>query len=558
MLIKKIIASPFFYILLVLIAGLVIFNKSFNLSLRGDELQMVWVTKGSLEKTGQWDYGIKQFHWEGYQFGALIMYLLTNYFGADGRVVYLFSFITRFLAASVLFYFLKKRGIGSIAAFLGSLLFMVTPIGLQATDWAKNFTSYISIAFFLLCLDSLLDLKSLRRIPIFLSTFAVSIYVNPIRAHGIIITVIFLLIFQLIFNKFVNKKSILLLLIGSMGIILLFSKLMIFGNAGQSLGGLIWQIVLILNKIFDGDLRSIRDLFILIGNGVLPKPSLTYFLPLVILLLIWKKYLFIKRYFLFTSLLNIIFLLALVNLGFQITLIAGIYFTLFSVTIFFLELFNKRISEAVIAILPFLLNISFILLPWSLMVVDTSQSINRYLIYPALSIPIILAFSLNQDQLSHLKDIFSVKLTSITLFVTALLLLMFSFATKSEIDNMYLRHNQYTAGLIWQQIYPYFDRFDFKTRRPILLFESDDPAMLHDTVLFGVDYRLGIRYKIWEENKLPLPLDSQQTMISMITDGKSSERYIGKEFVFPKEDVFYFKINGNTVSRVDIQQLLTK
>lgn len=551
--------SPVYYCLVILFVGLLVFNRTFQLSLMGDELQMIWVIKGSIETTGQWDFGIKQFHWQGYQFGAFLMHLLTEYFGTDGRAVYISSFITRFLAASALFYFLKKRGISNFSSFIGSLLFMVTPIGLQATDWAKNLTSYISIIFFIFCIDLIFDLKSLWRIPVFLLTFAASIYVNPIRAHGIIFIAAFLLLFQLFFNKSINKKTMFISLFGSLGFILLFSKMMVFGNADQFQSDLIQRFALILGQFNESNLHRLEDLFVLIGKGVLPKPSLVYVVLLITLLLLWKNYLFNKKYLLFTLLLNIVFFIFLFNLhksNDEITKFAGIYFTIFSSTIFLVELFNKKISESMITILPFILNISFILIPWIFGNTDITESTHRYLIYPALSLPIIAANVLNQYRFKYLNDLLRLKLSSIPFAIVAFLLIMFILSIKKEINKMYLQHNQNTVGIIWQQIYPYFDSLDFKNHRPILLFESDNAEMLHGTVLFGVDYRLGIRYKIWEEKKLPIPLDELKTLKSMLIDGKASKRYLGEEIVFPKEDAFYFKIEGNKVTRIDIPDSL--
>ena len=101
--------APFFYILLLLILGLFAFHKTFSLAIFGDEWVVLWNVKNSLVITGRWDSYIDQFIGPGYRLGALMMYFLTESFGTDGKAVYIFSFITRFLAASSLFYFLKRR-----------------------------------------------------------------------------------------------------------------------------------------------------------------------------------------------------------------------------------------------------------------------------------------------------------------------------------------------------------------------------------------------------------------------------------------------------------------
>lgn len=566
MLAKKIInsfPSSVYYILAIFIVGLIVFSKTFHLSIMGDEWQMIWVVKGSLETTGQWDWGIKQFHWQGYQFGALLMYLLTNYFGYDGKAVYIFSFITRFFATLTLFYFLRKRGSSNKIAFLGSLFFILSPIGLQATDWVKNFTSYISIIFFLLCINLIYNLKSWKNVLIFPLFLSLSIFVNPIRVHGIVLTITVLLCIQLLFNKLSIKKNIIVVFFSSILIVYLLSKVLIYSEVGSVQDYYNQKLILLLSQIFSGNWSRLNDLFTLIGRGILPHPSIVYTSLFLIILLIWKRYLLNKKFIFFTLIVHSAFILFLINFfstsNDRMTAFLGIYFSVFMITTFIVELFKGNSTEATDTILPFLLNICFVFAPWVLGNTDVTQSTHRYLIYPALSISIIIAFSLNNNKFGDFKKVLMApfKLNSIIFYTTIVFLFMFFFSIRSEINNLYTRHNQETAKEIWQQIIPFFDSYDFKNHRPIILFESDNAAMLHGTVLFGLDYRLGIMYKVWDENKLPIPVDGLQTLKSMLNDGKASKRYTGKEIVFPKEDTFYFQINDNQVKRIDIGTLFT-
>lgn len=531
--------SPFiYYALSLFIVGIFVFNKTFHLSLFGDEWQMLWIVKNSVATTGQWDFNINQVKWGGYQFGALIMYLLTEYFGYDGKAVYIFSFITRFFAALTLFYFLRKRDCSNIVAFLGALFFLITPIGLQATDWAKNFTSYISIIFFLLCINYIYNLKSWKIILFFLLTFSISIYVNPIRSPGIILTTTFLLIFQYFFNKSVNKKNIIYSLFCSFAIFFLVLKMSV--SDGFTIG----QIETLLGSI---------------GAALLPKPSLYYLILLVAILLLWKRYLLSKKYLLFTFGLHtlivpIVFGPFLNIPNDKLFAILGIYFTLFMIYVFVIELLNKKTSEALNTALPFLLIVCFLIAPW-LVGTLTIDPTHRYMIYSALALPIIVAFSLNQNT-------FIFKLNSIRFYVTLLFLIMFYLSLKSEIDKLYFQHNQDTARIIWQQITPYFDNYDFKNRRAVVFFDTNNGAIVHDVVTFGFGFHMGYIYKIWVDNvnnineyeKLPVVVDSLTDFNSMITDGKALKKYVGensKHFIFPKEDSFYFRIDNLKVTRVE-------
>lgn len=549
----------FFYPLVLLIIGILAFNKTFNLSLMGDEWQMMWVVKGSVETTGQWDYAMKLFNWQGYQFGALLMYLLTQYFGYDGKAVYIFSFITRFLAALTLLYFLRKRGCSNKAAFLGSLFFLITPIGLQATDWVKNFTSYISIIFFLLCIDFLYALKSWRNIFFFLISFSISIYVNPIRSPGIILTTTFLLIFQYLFNKTANKKNIIFLLFLSITIIFLFSKMLIFGgvSAGQ-------QFTLAL-KQFSSSSLPIKNLFGSIGAALLPRISY-YFLGLLIAtLLLWKKYLLSKKFLLLTLGLHMLIVPILFGPSLHISnenmfVILGIYFTLFTISIFLIELFNKKIPEALNTSLPFLLVIFFLIAPLSTGTLGIEPT-HRYMIYSALGLPIIVAFSLNQNILAESKKMLFLffNLSSISFFITLFFLLMIYLSLSAEIKKLYIHHNQDTARILWQQITPYFDNYDFKNHRAVVFFDTTNGGDVHDTITFGFIFHMGYIYKIWVFDntetyvRLPIAVDSLGDFNSMITDGRVLKKYIGqnsKPFIFPKEDAFYFKVDNLKITRI--------
>lgn len=547
---KQFSSFPFFYyIFFLLIIGIFAFNKSFHLALIGDEWQVLYIIKNSVITTGQWDSQISQTVSPGDRIAALIMYLLTEFFGYDGKAVYIFSFITRFFAALTLLYFLKKREFSNKAAFLGALFFLITPIGLQATEWAKNFTSYISIIFFLLCIDSIYTLKSWRNVLIFFLTFSISIYINPIRGPGIILTTIFLLIFQYFFNRVVNKNSIVFSLFCSFAIVFIFSKMFVPGISFNNIPP-----------------QPIEKLLGATGAAVLPQPSYYYLGLLIVTLLLWKRYLLSKKYLLFTLTLHTLTIPILFAPLFQISndkvfTILGIYFTLFMISTFIIELFKKKISEALNTALPFLLIICFLIAPLYVGTL-TIDPFHRYLIYSALSLPIIIAFSLNENlHLGPKEKLFSfLKLRSISFCITLLFLVMSYLSLKSKINEMYNFHNQNTARIIWQQITPYFDNYDFKNHWAVAFFDSNNnAAIVHDSVTFGYIFHMGYIYKIWVYdinemyNKLPIAVDSLADFTSMITDGKAIKKYVGKDsgFIFPKEDAFYFKIDNLKVTRVE-------
>ena len=529
--------APFFYILLLLILGLFAFHKTFSLAIFGDEWVVLWNVKNSLVITGRWDSYIDQFIGPGYRLGALMMYFLTESFGTDGKAVYIFSFITRFLAASSLFYFLKRRQCSYPVSFVGAIFFLISPIGIQATDWVKNSVSYISIIFFLFCIDSIYNLRSWKNVLVFSLTFFISIYVNPVRGHGIILTATILLVFQYFFNKTVHKKRIIFSLLCSFVLDFILYKM--FFQAGINIPP-----------------HPIEKILGAVGATLLPQINYYYVGLLTGTLLLWKRYLFTKRYLFFTLVFHLVVFSTLFGSFFQISsermfTILGVYFILFMISTFIIELSSHKISEALNTSLSFLLSASFVIAPILVgtLVIDPTH---RYFIYSSLSLPLIVAFSLSQNFALKLKE------KSISVCITLLLFVVFFQSLKSEVNKMYIGHNQNTDKILWQQLASYFDNYDFKNHTPVVFIDTNNGAVVHDTVTFGFGFHMGYMYKIWvsnineKERRLPIAVDSLADFNSLLTDGKANQKYIGKGYnlIFPKEDGFYFKIDGLKVSRI--------
>ncbi len=150
------------------------------------------------------------------------------------------------------------------------------------------------------------------------------------------------------------------------------------------------------------------------------------------------------------------------------------------------------------------------------------------------------------------------RFSSIYFCITILFIILFFLSLKSEINELYFRHNQDTTNIIWQRITPYFNNYDFENHTPVVFFDTNIGAIVHDTVSFGFGYHMGYIYKIWVSDtndvyaRLPVAVDSLTDFTSLITDGKVSKKYMGNtnDFVFPKEDSFYFRIDGLQVSRI--------
>lgn len=533
-------------LLALVVTGLFVFWKTFQLEIYGDEWEGIWWTTSTWLKTG---YFNERVGYKAYELAAILLNFVSGGFSLsyNSTQVYLFSFLTRLFAVFCLYYFLSKRKLSKIGVFVGCLLFLITPVGIQATDWAKNFTSYISIGFFLLCLNSLYELTDVKKILLFLTTFSLSVYINPIRAHGIIFTITFLLIIKLFLSK--KKKLLLFSLFSVFVIFFILSKLSVFGEANALQRVYLQSFSLFINQL---DLVKVDNLLTLVGRGILPNPSIYSIALLVIILFYWKRELFPSKYLFLIAVLPI-FLTILIWSVFsltneKITALLGFYFILFTILFFITEIFGKKKIESFNTLIPFSLNLFFILIPFLLNRTDITDSTHRYLIYSALSIPIIVAFALKEFEP---KDFF--KLNSKSLFFCICLVIIGTFfvSIKSEVNNLYQRHNQKLSRVIWGQLKSYFNGFDFKKQRAVVYFDGDDGGILHGIVTFGFGYRMGFMYKIWDYDQLPIAVDSMKDLTSLTTDGKAGQKYIQKEFIFPKENAFYFRIEEGKVIRLE-------
>ena len=134
-------------LIVIFVVGLILFWPTFSLSVFGDNWLVFWAGKNTLGISQMWGSWLTYFG--PYSSSHLILYMIQKFFGYSGVALYTISFLTRFMAVLGLFIFLKNRGLSLKIVLFSSLLLMVTPIGLETTDWAFQMVSYISIFFLL-------------------------------------------------------------------------------------------------------------------------------------------------------------------------------------------------------------------------------------------------------------------------------------------------------------------------------------------------------------------------------------------------------------------------
>src|SRR4029078_10147628 len=132
-------------LLLIIIIAFIVFFPSFSMALFGDDWLAfyryryhygIWST-GFLHSINYFfsPYGMQDF-WMG---------TLERFFGLSSTAYYVTSLVMRLLAASGLYFVMKRFTNSLLSAFLGALFFPISSIGLDATNWVFNMPSYFAI-----------------------------------------------------------------------------------------------------------------------------------------------------------------------------------------------------------------------------------------------------------------------------------------------------------------------------------------------------------------------------------------------------------------------------
>jgi len=435
-------------LLVILLIAFYTFHTSFVTSIYGDELKTIWVGESAVNKTGN-ILNVSATE-QSYLFATIVYNIFYNAIGLDGSYYYILSFLTRFIATITFFWFLEKRGLKKTSAFIGALIFMVTPIGIETTGWAKNFDSYLGISIFLLILNVCLELKNKRdSIKIILLTQLV-IVINTIRSHGVLITTLGLLCFLAYFKA--KQRRLLLVTAFLLLILYLFTaQLPIFG--GQS-----------GNLFVNFDLSDfVYSFFGNIGNTILPNVNSNL-------------------------------------LSFSRSFYLGFIF--FVGTTFFLlrQIHKKSTSINHLIFISYLLSFSFMIMPLVRIPQIHADSEHRYLIYSALSVPIVISAVFEKVIYSKLKYQFKYLLFSLTLF----LIIVFIIQSRFYLELQNWAHGEEHFTNIWTQITNQINSNEVKKSFSfIILTDPESYPIVNSTVSFGSDYHIGLLYNIWEEENLP-------------------------------------------------------
>jgi hypothetical protein len=537
--------GDFLVYLALFFVGVFVFKPSFSMGLYGDEWQMLWFSKA---------INIGTYHvlptdiWNSYMNEMVTFDWLSNIFGYDGRFYYFFSFCCRLLAVYTCYWFFNKRIDSKFVSFLISCLFLVSPVGIEATDWARNFDSYLGIAVLIIVIDKLYELKTLRDVLLAI-LFSIGLFlINPLRSHGNILVILGLIFVNILGRK--NDKYYWMTGFAILSIYLFFIKIQVFGG-----------LTTFKSFAFEEYVPYLKNFIGNIGRVFVPSiDNQQYIFGLIgLLFYIWKNNTFkffsrFKTFILGGYLISFFFVQfhIISSLPFTKSIYIGSFFIFWFfvvITIDFITRKNEQFKQAVICLL---LSSAFLLFPFIRQPHFQAASDHRYLIYSTLTIVFILGFLLQSLQDRARKII--------VLCCIGFIILFFTDSTRSYLLNKSISHNYHYSQFIWDQIYYLSKDFNMQKRTNVIFIQNDftNSSVFGDSVNFGFMFRYGITFNVYQEKYLPyMMVEDKSGIYSLFTDGKRSLAYFPEIKKFNKADTLFFEINNGRVKRLNFEEAIS-
>lgn len=574
----------------VLIIGLFSLKDSFRLSLFGDDWLAFWRYTYHLGPNS-----IKQFNHISYfltVYGPqdVFMGLLEKVLGFHSFPYYLISFILRLCAAlslyPIVYFFTKNKW----SAFLASLIFSASFVGIETTNWVFNMPSYLGITFFNLFLYFYIKSREDTHPKKFILSglfFYLAFITVPIRMTGLPLILIITEIL-LVFPQFTRdnlKKS--LIRIGIIFLVFLGVK---FG--GQSLGlssdhmnRVQNGLSLIGDNLSQGNFSILLHPFIILGGLIVPDlawgslfnftPGASLFYSLIapifigyigILLLFYKTLSDsrIAKQFLainfFGGMLWCLFIrftykqILIFNDPFKVTQsVIGGLLLLFALSLSFL--FIKKYVGKLMFLSIVIIVLSFSL-PWLFEPLGYFSTSHRYLILTSAGLALFLG---------SVFSLFSTRLTR-TIGVGILFFILFLHISSNQ---MFFKQRaevrgDLTSEKIWNTLYSELPDIT-KSKTPLVFYFEGDTTnsdTINDVITFGFPPHMGLLYGVYyEDQKIPIPTQSYIELKDMVTTGNAMFAYGRPKKPLPIDHIYAFKLkNRDTLTNItkEIREKLLK
>jgi len=528
--------------LLVLIIGLFLFKSTItSASIYGDEWFIFWIGKSALFNNGNILH--LNVGYIPYVLEIVVFESLSRVFGYQSWPYYLLSFLTRLLVAFTLLWFLRRMKLNRAISSVAALLFIISPIGLEATDWVRNFDSYLGLFFLIILLNLSSRLKSLKDVLVYWILFIVAVFINTLRSPGLFIILLSSLGIHLISEKTKAAKKV---------------------YTYSSLALLVTIAILSITSVFGSQTAQLFENFSLfpfaksimgsIGTTIVPSRLLLLnFLSISFLLFLWKRRLFltlknINTYIFSIYIISVFFItLQIFQKGDSFTNfgLIGIFFVAVLVLCGVKEYFSKDFPSLQKTMLVFLLSFSPMLIP--LIRIPQIHPLNehRYLIYSALVVPLLVAFSLEKG--STWKGKYRNSTIVLALVATGILIMNFWGQSKSYLERQIQSHGSTYTNKVWSQMEENLKGLDLNRQKVgiILLTKKEYEPQVFNSIYFGFGFHAGVTYNIWDQSMLPPSW--------LIVDEQIDKSKIPSYIISPDRKIVVLEIIGDKVARKDLK-----
>ncbi len=580
------------FVLLPILATLV-FRKSFNLGLYGDDWQHLYNLWRDffVYKTKSF-FDIKSYlnpYWPEY----LYLGIINHFWGYYPPAYFIASFLMRLFANIALYFFSFELTKSRLAAFLTTVIFLVCAAGLQTTDWVFNMNTFAGLGLLAIAATIYLKIRPLKTFRslywfAFIVLFTLALAIVPTRMHGaapFIVLMEFCLLFSSGIKKIKLDKYLIVRLFLPILIFYMLIHLRSFGEESYA-GGRFNDSYKLVQALIQKGFYSFWLYFLaIISHQLLPdniafpfKNNLTWalvfegllsiffmgigtfsitgskkiiqYLPIVIFNFIWLGFLKVfSKIDVQTS--NDIYLA--ISLGGQI---------LFWM-IYFYAIGRKKYPEiSITLIISIIWAVSLTILHWLFTPYYVIETTGRYMTMGSAGMAIFLATIVGLLIKSSLETASQKKsdsklLGSIYLGVPLIILLSFllvNFKTGQDyLDILNQTRNKDLTEKTWNTLVREVPNLD-QEGPSVFYFTTDNPLSLQGVLVFGFFMRAGMTYRIPVQDLTPLPSTDYNELLNFVKDGSPLQKVHGRKAIpVPLSRIFAFDFrNGELINITDM------
>lgn len=572
------------------IGGAIVFRKSFNLGLYGDDWQHLYILWREFFVYHNKSFFDIKSYLNPYFPETLYLGIISHFWGYYPPAYFISSFFCRIFANVALYFFSFELTKNKLAAFLTSLIFLISAAGLQTTDWVFNMNTYIGLGLLAIASTVYLKIRRLKTFkswlyPLFIVTFTLALAVVPTRMHGaapfIVLTELFLTFVierqKIKFDKYLTAR--ILLAIGIFAMLIHFKSFgaqsytnerfddsykliqVLMQNGYYSWWlyflGIIGHLVLPDNISFTvkNTLKSVlvveAFLSILFASlstfSILKSKKIVSFLPVLIFNIGWTIFLFImsKADTQTTS-----------EVYFSISL--GGQFLFWAIWFYIIGRKNyPEISRTLIISIIWVSSLT--ILHWLFTPYYVIETTGRYMTMGSAGMAIFvgtLSAILIKNAISYATQIKSESrfLASFCLIVPSVLLFVF-ITTNIQTSQNYLNimeqtRNKDLTEKTWKTLLTEVPKLD-PAAPSVFYFTTDNPASLYGVLTFGFFMRAGIEWRNPVESLTPLPVTDYQQLLDMVKTGEPLQKVHGRKGdPVPLSRVYAFDLRGGELINI--------